>query len=176
MTHGSFTVLPYDPKRLYEALINDQRSKESIGDNKRIEYICGHIEKLDVQSMIIEADYVDLEFLEDYAAFYSHCHRGYGNKCIRVHFFATPNKGKLVHSEEGFRELLHGDKSTVSKYVDAYLGFLVARPLPQAFVGRTVIRPWDDDGGRRSFCALRPFDAHMFGSTFTIPKSLPFQE
>lgn len=60
----------------------------------------------------------------------------------------------------------------------AYLGFIVVRPLPQAIIGRTVVKTfpkWDGEDERR-FRAVVDTKINLFGIPLTVKKSLPFQQ
>lgn len=57
----------------------------------------------------------------------------------------------------------------------SYLGFIVARPLPQQVVGRTLLGTYDDDGGRRRYLAVCDHDLSMLGVPLTI-RTLPYQQ
>jgi hypothetical protein len=58
--------------------------------------------------------------------------------------------------------------------LEHYLGFVVARPLPQAIIGKTILRPYSSDRGRQYPC-VRNYDANLFGIPLRI-KSLAYQQ
>ena len=91
--------------------------------------------------------------------------------CKRLHFFRTDiSQAQLL--ELVVRPSL---PDSTHELGDEYLGFVVARPLPQAVIGRTVLRPWEDDGGRRAYTCVRPYEASLFGVPVSL-SSLAFQE
>jgi hypothetical protein len=62
---------------------------------------------------LLEAEYLDPDFLDEYVNYYASTYRPIPNRCRRLHFFAE----------------------------DAYLGFCVLRPISTRPVGRTVLVP-----------------------------------
>jgi hypothetical protein len=122
-------------------------------------------------TMVIEPDYVDRDYLEDYAAFYVSCFYPYDRFCSRLHFF------KESLRRERFRKILRGEasKASVKRFKDAYLGFIVVRPLPDAMIGRTQVKTYHSDGGRRHYPATREYAVHLAGITLSV-SSMAFQE
>jgi len=91
--------------------------------------------------IIIEHEYVDKDYLDEYSLFYSTCFKDYYRLCTRLHFFNNnvlkkldlidcPNKWGVFTNDE------------LSLLQDNYVGFSVIRPLDICTVGRTVIRPY----------------------------------
>ena len=50
------------------------------------------LKKLDAVSFLVEFEYVDRDYLEDYSSYYVCCHHRYERFCIRVHFFTKKNR------------------------------------------------------------------------------------
>ena len=122
--------------------------------------------------MVIEKEYIDLDYLADYTAYYATCFEGYPTRCKRVHFFDIRlSESDLLDSIEG------RGADSAAKLQDAYQGFSVVRPLPEAVVGRTVLRtyPPDRENGRRHYCCVRPYDSNLYGIQLRT-ESLAFQE
>ncbi|GAG27512.1 unnamed protein product, partial [marine sediment metagenome] len=94
----------------------------------------------------------------------------YVARCVRLHFF-------LDELDEG---ILRGHLSRPRSEVEAdlnerYLGFLVVKPIPHTFVGRTCLRTYDPDGGRRFYPPTRKCDASLLGLALQV-ESLAYQE
>lgn len=123
------------------------------------------------KTIVVEPQYVDHDYLEDFAAYYVRCFEDYSRKCTRLHFFSRG------FSEEDFRALLAGDGTKISpaQLSESYLGFIVAKPVPHAFIGRTCLKPYSDDGGRRRYMNVRKCEATLFGFKLSVD-SLAFQE
>ncbi len=79
------------------------------------------------RSIIIEKEYVDEYYLDEFSYFYSRSFMSYSDKCIRLHFFKS-----VVDISE---------ISNLSEKQEDYLGFSVVRPILTFNTGRTVIKP-----------------------------------
>ncbi len=66
----------------------------------------------------------------------------------------------------------------MKSFSGSYAGFIVARPLPKAIIGRTVVRtlPTQTDEGKRRYLAVVDTPVNLFGLRLTVEKSLPFQQ
>ena len=99
-------------------------------------YLDGYLSYMDAKCLIVESPYVDRDYLEDHAAYYVRCFRDYARFCTRLHFFTqafTSQEVDLLLS--GYEnDTLKSDMQT------AYLGFVVIRPLPVRFIGRTCLK------------------------------------
>lgn len=129
-----------------------------------------HLEQLGCQTIVIEDPYVDQDFLEDFSAYYVRAFPKYERFCRRLHFFTgalDPGTfSKFLEAEtQAFDGLLQS----------AYLGFLVLRPLPGAFLGRTCIKPLPDDARREHEPFLREYSVHLAGVDLAVA-TLGFQE
>lgn len=63
----------------------------------------------------------------------------------------------------------------MEKLQDNYLGFIVVKPLPDCVFGRTCLKHYGDDSGRRSFVAVRDYEVNLFGIPLFV-RTLGFQE
>lgn len=134
-------------------------------------YFKEYFEELGAKTIVVEEDYIDRDYLEDYAAYYDRCFQNYGRRTLRLHFF------DLEFDEEVFvTAVTAGEGCAQEKSLqDAYLGFVVVKPLPQSVVGRTCLRTYPNDGGRRHFPCLRTYDVNLFGMQLKV-RSLAYQE
>ncbi|MDR1980663.1 MAG: hypothetical protein LBQ39_03450 [Tannerellaceae bacterium] len=96
-------------------LIDDKQSES----NKRFDYLDDYLGQngIGVQTVVFEFDYIDKDYTEDYARFYSRCFRHYPSKCIRLHFFTD-----LFDKAEFKRYLLNQENKNIQ---DSYAGFVV---------------------------------------------------
>jgi hypothetical protein len=85
----------------------------------------------------------------------------------RLHFFKSSFDEKL------FADIVAG-KEPSKLLEDSYLGFVVARPLPQAVIGRTVLKTYEP-AGRRYYPVRRWYEPHLAGIKMRI-EGLAFQE
>ncbi len=123
------------------------------------------------KTIVVENEYVDRDYLEDYAEYYVRCFREYPRKCTRLHFF------KLAFTHEDFDNCLvkRSDWLTPELLQEHYLGFIVLKPLPRTIIGRTCLITYPPEG-RRFFPATRCYDANLFGLCLKVKNSLAFQE
>ena len=163
--------LAFTVENLAEALSNDHLSGSEVQRLAHFSYLWDYLTNLGCKAIVVERKYLDHDYLEDYTAHYATCFADYERWCKRLHFFRTEV------SQAQLLELVVRPPVMESAHElgDEYLGFVVARPLPQAVIGRTILRTWEDDGGRRTYTCVRPYDASLFGVPARL-SSLAFQE
>lgn len=105
-----------------------------LGTSRQVQYLQRYFDDLDADLVVEEPQYFDRDYLSEFTAFYGTSCAGYENTCRRLHFFKKPI------TEEVFFDALGGEESKVEALQDAYLGFVVVRPMPAARLGRTVVR------------------------------------
>ena len=171
-------VVGYSIDTLFECFTNDYcvRSKK----DQEIIYIYEYLEELGCKKIVVEEEYVDKEFLEDYSHYYSKCFRSYNRYCKRLHFFKDLDGDKLV----SYFSTKKIDKSYHDTLQKNYLGYIVVKPLPDAIIGRTVLSMYSDtvfkgedkdEKGKRSIRCVHTYTAHLNGIELTVD-SLAFQE
>lgn len=137
----------------------------------RASYLFKYLEEIRAETMVAEYDYMDGDYLDDYASYYVKCYVRYKRRCVRLHFFSS--KFDSDHFLEYLR--IASEISEPHPLNKSYLGFIVVRPLPDAIIGRTVLKTFPSDGGRRQYRCVRPYTAHLFGIQLSID-SLAYQE
>ncbi len=125
------------------------------------------------RSIIVEPRYVDRDYIEDYSAYYARCFTRYRRFCARLHFF-----GEEVSQDELDEILENGSRAEdeIAKLVGSYLGFIVVKPLPYTFIGRTCLKLRPDLAESADFPVLRDYEVCLFGLELEIEKALAFQE
>ena len=119
---------------------------------------------------VIEFNYVDKDYLEDYVSYYARCFKDYGRACQRVHFFSQDfTKDEL----EGI--IVRQDVEAVNNLQEKYLGFMVLRPLQKTVVGRTCLVPYPQGDSRRHYPAVCKVGVSFFGIKLSV-SCMPFQE
>jgi hypothetical protein len=133
-------------------------------------YFKQYFEKVGARTIVSESEYVDKDFLSDFAGFYVRCFYPYSKNCVRLHFF------KSSFTQRQFVQGLEGrDRKRWSATLRrAYLGFIVVKPLPNTMIGRTCLKTYPASG-RRSFPITRPYEASLFGLKLNVD-TLAFQE
>lgn len=135
------------------------------------------------KSILVERDYIDRTFIDEYKEFYSTSFKPYKAACERLHFFTV----KPRHLKKVLNEL---DLSLIGKsgieYHQAcrefsekyYLGFMVVKRLPATRIGRTVIRHPKHDRNQhlqKGFPCTRIYTTHLLGLELSVC-GLPFQQ
>lgn len=126
------------------------------------------LSRMGLVSILIENDYIDRDYIEDYAGFFSRSFRDYKSKCSRVHFFSD------YIDEISYKEaVLSKNKSCIS---EGYLGFMVVKPLPKSIVGRTCLN-YKKIFTDSSFLKVlyRPYPVSFNGFSLNV-NSVAFQE
>ncbi len=120
--------------------------------------------------MVIEDNYVDRDYLDDYSAYYVRCFQQYQRFCRRLHFFSID-----VNSTE-FQDFILGvaEPQLIDAAKNSYLGFIVVRPLPNTVIGRTCLRTYEPEG-RRSYPIERKYSVDLCGLPLHVT-TLAFQE
>lgn len=81
-------------------------------------------------TIIVETEYVDKVYRDSYYSLYSTKLRSYPRNCVRISFFSPD-----------FNENTPLTIDNIDLIKQAYLGFLVIRPLAECCIGRNVISP-----------------------------------
>lgn len=168
----AYQVVPYNLETLIGCLAECSKATRDMVQNKlHLRYFSDYFNKLNAKSILIEKRYVDHDYLEDYAAYYVRCFESYERYTQRLHFFS------IEFSEQQFRECLTNPVSQLNQELlqEHYIGFVVVKPLPRTIIGRTCLRTYPSDNGRREFPILREFAVNLFGLSLKI-NSLAYQE
>lgn len=180
-----YSVVAYSPDALLDALATGSYegdgSAEALADmRKRLaskqqyRFLTEYFQALGnraPRAILVEKQYVDHDFLEDYAAYYARCFQSFKRFCRRIHFFAHEfNQDDLSSALESGVSPLFDDLRR------SYLGFIVVRPLPNRIIGRTCLSTYPDtEAIIREFPALRSYEVNLFGIALKV-QSVAFQE
>ncbi len=162
-------------RRLLAAAAAANTTEETVQRKKHFDYFKSYFSYFLAKgpiTIVVEWEYTDRDFLEDYAAYYVRCFQSkYVPECARLHFFQADFDETQLRAvaTTGKSESLDAQALDTS-----YLGFVVVKPLPRTFVGRTCLKTYDSDGSRE-FSVKRTYEAHLLGMTLTV-ESLAFQE
>ncbi len=170
-----FEVRPFNGAELANSIGGEDYLRS--GDDSHLRYLTGYLTSLDCHWMVIEDGYIDRDYLDDYANYYSKCFREYKRFCRRIHFF------KELREDEFLKYATTGDGEDILQTLQGnYLGFLVVKPLPETRIGRTLLATYEGtvtDGpevmGDRTIRCLDHHYAHLGGFSLSVD-SLPFQE
>lgn len=167
----AFVVRPFTPDNLYEGLSNELMAATVVAAYPRAKYLAAYLATIQAQTIVVENEYTDGDYLDDFASYYVKCFHPYLRRCTRLHFFST------TFDEQRLKQLILDElpEDEAKGIRESYLGFVVARPLPDAIIGRTVLKTYDSDCDRRQYPCARPYDANLFGVKLSV-RSLAFQE
>ncbi|MFL9977644.1 hypothetical protein [Paraburkholderia graminis] len=170
---SAFDVLPYSIENLVGcfAEASPQTSPESIQDKRHRVYFEEYFRELGAATILVEREYIDRDYLEDYASYYDRCFQDYRRRTTRLHFFTTQ------FDRDQFELVLRGQDTPLTRedLMRSYLGFVVVKPLPQTIIGRTCLATYPSDNGRRQFPSLRTYHVHLYGIELKV-RSLAYQE
>lgn len=165
-----YTVLPYSIDELRTQLVEISRACLADVDSKiHKQYFSDYFTELAAKTFIVEYDYVDRDYLEDFSNYYVKCFQDYARKCARFHFF------NVAFTSEQFAEVLAGEMpDLVSTLKESYLGFIIVKPLPRTIIGRTCLKTYPSEN-RRHFPVTRRYPVNLFGIPLAV-NTLAYQE
>lgn len=167
----AFEVVPYNVAALEGLFASKSRaSPEVIHQKLHSLYFENYFQALGAKTILVENNYIDRDFIEDFAGYYVRCFPEYERKCARLHFFSRD----LATKE--FESFFSGAKSSdfFEELQAHYLGFIVVKPLPQTVIGRTCLKTYAENGSR-VYPITRRYEANLFGIPLEV-KTLAFQE
>lgn len=160
-------VIPLDIRKVLEKC---KLTDPSLLKKRQVVYLKQYLEDIHAKTAVIEENYVDRDFVEDYAHYYSRCFTEYQKKCFRIHFFS-----ESYNSSQIKRQLLKAKVEKISKFEKSYLGFMVLRPLKRTIIGRTCLVPYERLNGKREYLAMRDVNVSFFGRALKV-RCMPYQE
>ena len=167
-----FQVSQFSRNNLRKAFLGGHdgpdRSSSLIESKRQLTYLFTHLSSLECKTIVAEYNYVDRDFLEDHSVYYVKCFKPYSRLCTRLHFFSS----RITRRQ--FARFVSGDEF-VGIGDDTFLGFVVIKPLPEAFIGRTCLAPYPKPNQLKVFPAVQNCRVHLAGREFIV-KSLLFQE
>jgi hypothetical protein len=172
MPQSNFQAYPYSVDELKNILANSSKaSLHAIEQKSHISYLDQYLLAIGVKTILVEYEYIDRDFLEDFAGYYVRCFPDYERKCARLHFFSSS------FDRSDFEDLLANQteiKLSQTLLQETYLGFIVIKPLPLTIIGRTCIKTYPNND-RRCFPIVRSYKSNLFGIELGV-ETLAFQE
>ncbi|MBZ0104119.1 MAG: hypothetical protein K8H84_00665 [Sulfuricella denitrificans] len=117
----------------------DQRSE--VSDKIQLNYLCNYLEvdHISARTIVVENEYIDRHYLEDYSEYYARCFPSHPRKCSRVHFFSNE------FDEYQFTSALESNqKPFIEALSKNYIGFVVIRPIPHTFLAKLCLKRYDE--------------------------------
>ena len=170
MRHA-FEVVPYSIDALKKLLRASTKASALVVQRKQhTRYFQNYFSELKAKTIVSENDYIDRDYLEDFAGYYVRCFPNYDRRCTRLHFF------DCSFNRADFESVLASQATDkeLGCFRQGYLGFVVVKPLPETIIGRTCLRTYVENG-ERCYPITRDYDANLFGIGLTV-KTLAFQE
>lgn len=140
-------------------------------ESDRIKYLNEYLNKIGAQTVIIEHEYVDRNFIDDFCGYYARSFRDYPKKCVRLLFFSS----KFCKEEIEVR--IFEDRKDYKQWLsESFLGYIILRPIPGAHLGKVCLATYPkEEGKNRHFPLCKLYHVHFMGMTFTVC-SVAFQE
>lgn len=154
----------------------NQDNLSAVRQKRQSKTLARYLKYLNASWCIIEREYIDKDFMEDYANYYSRCFYEYGKFCCRVHFFDFTMDEGIARKKLFGRMDESGLKGFHEVFLKSYLGFIVFRPLPVTVYGRVCLRPLADaDSDDTRYLAVQNIDVNLWGIPLSV-KTMPYQE
>lgn len=146
---------------------------EYLGRSPVGSYLSKYLSELNAKTVVIEEDYVDKNFLIDYAKFYARSFNAPPRFTRRLHFFSAE------FGEREFREALTPNRELLKNLQKSYLGFVIVKPIRsregEPFIGCTNLKTYPIKASHDTRIFLTcTCEASLYGIPLTV-ESLPFQ-
>ncbi|MDD2915832.1 MAG: hypothetical protein PHP70_11005 [Gallionella sp.] len=117
----------------------DQRSE--VSDKIQLNYLCKYLEvdHINAKTIVVENEYIDRHYLEDYSEYYARCFPSHPRKCSRVHFFSN----EFIESQF-ISALDSNDLSFINQLSAGYIGYAVIRPIPHTFLAKLCLKRYEE--------------------------------
>jgi hypothetical protein len=169
---ADINVLPFSsPKNPIHQIIAEAGKLHE--HSPQANYIVNYLLHLEANVVIVEQNYFDRDYLNEFSKFYSKSSKGYPNICKRVHFFSSNNITK-----NQLKLALGNDSSAIQDIQNNYLGFCVIRPIPAAPLGRTVLKWYEDREELETPRVIQParyYKSHIANIELTV-RGLAWQQ
>jgi hypothetical protein len=163
-----FKIWPFNTDNLALAIAeaNPLITYQQVLDKRHYKYLCQYLDDgtkqhgMGVKSIILENKYIDRDYLADFTTYYALCFSGgYERYCRRLHFFSHE-----IDKETFFSIIAQPNSIDNKKIWEEYVGSCIIKPLPNCFLGRTILKTYDNTNIRnRKFPATRTYVQNVFG-------------
>jgi hypothetical protein len=182
---GSRRGMPYPPTSVkvtaYEGSLEKFVSRPEglldTGPSDQLRYLADYLTKIGCRAVAVESHYIDRDYIDDVALFYSRSLRSYPNFCTRLNFFRESFDKRRLDSL--IRAGSRGGYNVSQTYLqERYLGYCIVRPLPGYPVGRTVLATFPRESGEgftREYACVREYEVNFCGFPLTV-SGLAFQQ
>jgi hypothetical protein len=178
MPHSNLSpcsVVPYSKDYLIEFIRHktgwDQRNE--VSDKTQLNYLCKYLEidHINCKTIIVEDEYIDRHYLEDYSEYYARCFPSHPRKCSRLHFFSEE-----IEEHAFISGLASRQAEFQNGLAKSYIGFAVIRPIPHTFLAKVCLKPYDILVSDSEYRVItKTTTVSLFGIPLSV-KTTPFLE
>lgn len=83
----NYTVLQFSAAQVYTELAFGSSIPEDAATNQRAQYVASYLQHIEAKTLIVEYDYVDADYLDDFSNYYVKSFAEITKRCRRLHFF-----------------------------------------------------------------------------------------
>jgi len=160
-------------------LANDldwQNLQAALSNGRSIPAVDGVLKRargLGATSVIVENDYLDRDFSAEFSAFYAGVFKRFPKLCRRFHFFGE-DITDLLNEADPQKIIESLNKISDS---DRYLGYIVARPIQHAPLGRVVLAAPESAQATKSDLLVRStYTTHLLGAVLRVTGTTYMQQ
>jgi hypothetical protein len=122
--------------------------------------------------IIIEYNYIEKHYLQDYADYFARCLHEYPRKCSRIHVFKNKHLFKSLNKAAFEKILQHADMKEIKILCSSYLGNIVIRPIPSTVLATVCLKPYSS---LQKALITRNYDVSLYGINLNV-ETVAFQE
>lgn len=150
--------------------VTDWNREAQFSQKDHIVYINNYLRHLETSTVVLEGNYIDQNYLDDYQGYYSSCFPHHPKCCVRLHFFSKQFK------EDELISYISEFNSSENKYInESYLGYIVIRPIPETFIAKLCLKNYSHTESHEYYLIKKINKVNLFGLELTID-SAPFTE
>ncbi|MGZ4161897.1 MAG: hypothetical protein ACXVNF_14020, partial [Neobacillus sp.] len=165
---SSISVSEYSKNYLVEIirLKTGWDQRHEVAGKAQLNYLCEYLDSAEIsaKTILLENEYIDRHYLEDYTEYYARCFASHPRKCSRVHFFSER------FEEQDFLEAITQNKISFLEHIqDTYIGFFVIRPIPHTFLAKVCLKPYKRTSSNDVYRLItKKQEVSLYGYSFTI--------
>lgn len=171
-----FSVVAYDKSHIVELIRykTGWNQRGEVYSKAQINYIDQYLKNKSTfaETLVIEYEYIDRHYLEDYSEYYARCFPSHPRTCARAHFFSHK------FEEEDLLNALRSENSEFTKQLqENYIGFAVLRPIPKTCIAKLCLKAYTNENDVDSDYKIitKRVDTNLFGIKLSV-ESAPFLE
>jgi hypothetical protein len=156
-------------------VIKEENRYPLISERPQIIYLNKYLQEIDCKSYVLEENFIDDDFFDDYSGYYSQRNSTITKEVIRVHFFCSLSSDVTKILENAQQ---NSDNKVDECLSSSYLGYVVIRPLPITLIGMTCLKHYNSlttSKENRLFPCTRKYDVNLLGVNLNVT-TVAFQE